>query len=56
MVTSGMEMNHVAGIVGGSTCRKISGQEGRIFNLIPKEKQREAVKYLLENAFYYTGW
>jgi hypothetical protein len=38
-----MEMNHVAGIVGGyNSQEKTVGQEGRIFNLIPKEKQREA--------------
>ena len=45
-------MTHVAGIVGGfNSQEKVVGQEGRIFNLIPKEKQREAVKYLTENAF-----
>ena len=35
------EMNHVAGIVGGfNSQEKVVGQEGRIFNLIPKEKQQ----------------
>jgi hypothetical protein len=52
-----MEMNHVAGIVGGyNSQEKTVGQEGRIFNLIPKEKQREAVKYLLDNAFSAPSW
>jgi hypothetical protein len=52
-----LEMNHVAGIVGGfNSQEKMVGQEGRIFNLIPKEKQREAVKYLLENAFMTPSW
>jgi hypothetical protein len=51
------EMNHVAGIVGGfNSQEKAVGQEGRIFNLIPKEKQREAVKYLVDNAFVTPGW
>jgi Met-zincin/Domain of unknown function (DUF5117)/Domain of unknown function (DUF5118) len=51
------EMNHVAGIVGGfNSQEKTVGQEGRIFNLIPKEKQREAVKYLVDNAFLTPGW
>jgi hypothetical protein len=52
-----LEMNHVAGIVGGyNTQEKTVGQEGRIFNLIPKERQREAVKYLSENAFSTPSW
>ena len=52
-----MEMNHVAGIVGGfNSQEKAVGQEGRIFNLIPKEKQREAVKFLADNAFSTPGW
>ena len=51
------EMTHVAGIVGGfNSQEKVVGQEGRIFNLIPKEKQREAVKYLTENAFTTPAW
>jgi len=52
-----MEMNHVTGIVGGfNSQEKAVGQEGRIFNLIPKEKQREAVKYLVDNAFVTPSW
>jgi hypothetical protein len=51
------EMTHVAGIVGGlNSQEKVVGQEGRIFNLIPKEKQREAVKFLSENAFTTPAW
>jgi len=51
------EMTHVTGIVGGfNSQEKTVGQEGRIFNLIPKEKQREAVKYLVENAFTTPSW
>ncbi|HXA50582.1 MAG TPA: zinc-dependent metalloprotease, partial [Candidatus Acidoferrum sp.] len=52
-----MEMTHVAGIVGGyNSQEKTVGQEGRIFNLIPKEKQREAVKFLSDNAFSTPSW
>jgi len=51
------EMNHVAGIVGGfNSQEKAVGQEGRIFNLIPKEQQQAAVKFLLDNAFTTPLW
>ena len=51
------EMSHVANVVGGfNSQEKTVGQEGRIFNLIPKEKQREAIKFLLENAFSTPNW
>jgi hypothetical protein len=51
------EMSHVAGIVGGfNSQEKTVGQEGRIFNLIPKAKQAEAVKFLAENAFTTPQW
>ncbi len=51
------EMNHVAGIVGGfNTQEKVVGQEGRVFNLIPKEKQAAALRFLLDNAFTTPGW
>ena len=51
------EMNHVAGIVGGfNSQEKTVGQEGRIFNLIPKEQQQAAVKFLLDNAFTTPLW
>ena len=51
------EMNHVAGIVGGfNSQQKVVGQEGRIFSLLPKEKQVAAVKFLLDQAFTTPGW
>ncbi len=51
------EMNHVAGIVGGfNSQEKVVGQEGRVFNLIPKEQQQAAVKFLLDNAFTTPLW
>ncbi len=51
------EMTHVAGIIGGfNSQEKVVGQEGRVFSLIPKEKQREAVKFLTENAFTTPAW
>ena len=51
------EMSHVAGIVGGfNSQEKVIGQEGRIFTLIPKEKQQEAVRYLVDSAFTTPSW
>jgi len=51
------EMSHVAGIVGGyNSQEKVIGQEGRIFNLIPKERQREAVKFLMDACFVTPSW
>ncbi|HXK05141.1 MAG TPA: zinc-dependent metalloprotease [Verrucomicrobiae bacterium] len=51
------EMTHVAGVPGGMNSQeKVVGQEGRIFSLIPKDKQREAVKYLVDNAFITPQW
>jgi hypothetical protein len=51
------EMTHVAGIIGGfNSQEKVVGQEGRVFNLIPKEKQKEAVKFLTDNAFVTPAW
>jgi hypothetical protein len=51
------EMSHVAGIVGGfNSQEKVVGQEGRIFTLIPKEKQQEAVRFLVESAFTTPSW
>jgi hypothetical protein len=50
-------MNHVAGVPGGMNSQeKVVGQEGRIFSLISKDKQREAVKFLLDNAFVTPIW
>ncbi len=52
-----LEMNHVAGVVGGfNSQEKVVGQEGRVFTLIPKVKQEEAVKFLMENAFNTPLW
>jgi hypothetical protein len=46
------EMNHVANIVGGFDSQtKHIGQEGLLFNIIPKARQAEAVKFLTDNAF-----
>jgi hypothetical protein len=51
------EMSHVANIVGGfNSQEKVVGQEGRIFNLIPKERQQAAVKFLLDSAFATPTW
>ena len=51
------EMSHVAQIVGGfNSQEKTVGQEGRIFTLVPKVRQEEAVKYLMENAFTTPLW
>ncbi len=51
------EMSHVANIVGGfNSQEKVVGQEGRIFNLIPKDRQQAAVKYLLDAAFTTPTW
>ena len=45
------------GIIGGlNSQEKVIGQEGRVFNLIPKEKQKEAVKFLTDNAFTTPAW
>jgi len=46
------EMNHVANVIGGFDSQtKHVGQEGVIFNIIPKARQVEAVKFLNETAF-----
>ena len=51
------EMNHVTQIVGGfNSQEKVVGQEGRIFSLVEKERQAEAVKFLLDNAFTTPSW
>jgi hypothetical protein len=51
------EMTHVASVPGGMNSQeKVVGQEGRIFSLISKDKQREAVKFLLDNAFVTPLW
>ena len=51
------EMNHVAQIVGGfNSQEKVVGQEGRVFTLVPKIRQQEAVKFLMDNAFTTPTW
>jgi hypothetical protein len=51
------EMSHVAQIVGGfNSQEKVVGQEGRVFSLVPKIRQEEAVKFLVENAFSTPAW
>jgi hypothetical protein len=52
-----LEMNHVAQVVGGlNSQEKVVGQEGRVFTLVPKTRQEEAVKFLVENAFTTPMW
>ncbi len=52
-----LEMNHVAQVVGGlNSQEKVVGQEGRVFTLVPKLRQEEAVKFLVDNAFSTPGW
>lgn len=52
-----LEMNHVDSVVGGlNSQEKVVGQEGRIFTLIPKVRQEEAVKFLVDNAFATPTW
>ncbi|HTS78931.1 MAG TPA: zinc-dependent metalloprotease [Bryobacteraceae bacterium] len=52
-----LEMNHVAQVVGGfNSQEKVVGQEGRIFTLIPKVRQEDAVKFLVDNAFATPAW
>lgn len=51
------EMNHVAQVVGGfNSQEKVVGQEGRIFTLVPKIRQEEAAKFLVDNAFTTPLW
>jgi len=51
------EMTHVASVPGGMNSQeKAVGQEGRIFNLIPKQKQAEAVKFVLDQALTTPQW
>ncbi len=51
------EMNHVTQIVGGfNSQEKAIGQEGRIFSLVEKDRQAEAVKFLVDNAFNTPMW
>ncbi|HEX3878290.1 MAG TPA: zinc-dependent metalloprotease [Bryobacteraceae bacterium] len=52
-----LEMNHVAQVVGGlNSQEKVVGQEGRLFTLVPKARQQEAVKFLVDNAMTTPTW
>ena len=52
-----LEMNHVAAIVGGyNSQQKHIGQNGVIFQLIPRAKQEAAVKFLVDHAFRAPKW
>jgi hypothetical protein len=52
-----LEMNHVAQVVGGfNSQEKVVGQEGRVFTLVPKLRQEEAAKFLIDNAFTTPLW
>ena len=47
-----LEMNHVAAVVGGVQSRqKMSSQDGPRFVPLSRERQREAMQFLSENAF-----
>lgn len=48
----GREMGHVAVVVGGVYQQtKYAGEQGTVYTPVPKEKQAEAVRFLLTNAF-----
>jgi hypothetical protein len=52
-----LELNHVAAIVGGfNSQEKYVGQDGVLFNPVPRAHQIEAVKFLNENAFNTPTW
>lgn len=53
----GLEMNHVAAIVGGfNSQEKHVGQTGVRFTAVPKAHQAAAVKFLADNAFATPTW
>ena len=50
-------IGHVVTYVGGvNEIEKKPNQEGAIYTVIPKEKQKEAVSWLLKNAFSDQNW
>ena len=52
-----LEMNHVGQVIGGfNSQEKVVGQEGRVFTLVPKIRQEEALKFLMDNAFTTPLW
>jgi hypothetical protein len=47
-----LEMNHVGAIVGGlQSQQKVAGQSGPRFTPVSRERQRQAVQFLVEHAF-----
>lgn len=52
-----LEMNHVAAIVGAFDSQtKYVGQQGRVFNPVPRQRQQMAMRFLAENAFRTPKW
>jgi hypothetical protein len=52
-----LEMNHVTQVVGGvDSQQKHIGQSGVRFTTVPRERQVEAVKFLVGNAFTTPTW
>ncbi|NHN28061.1 zinc-dependent metalloprotease [Flavobacterium jejuense] len=50
-------IGHVVTYVGGvNEIEKKPNQEGNIYTVIPKDKQKEATKWLIENAFSEQRW
>jgi hypothetical protein len=46
------ELGHVANVVGGVTrTRRVAGQEGTVYDPVPREKQKEAMALLVSDAF-----
>ena len=46
------ELGHVANVVGGVTrTRRVAGQEGVVYDPVPREKQKEAMALLTSDAF-----
>lgn len=46
------ELVHVANLVGGVVqTRRVAGQDGAVYDPIPREKQREAVRLLIQESF-----
>jgi hypothetical protein len=51
------EMGHVAAVVGGADSQQLhGGQNGVRFKPVAKERQAEAVKFLLDHAFRVPKW
>jgi hypothetical protein len=51
------EMNHVIGIVGGFDAQtKHTGDPGPVFTPVPRERQKQAVAFLMEYAFATPAW